>query len=96
MKSLFRLIIFFGLIACAAYFTKPSETTIREKVRRHFLSSTDAGPKGSTREFITGGLAKIMAEKSIIIKDHVLYREVSYQITGEKTAIAVFGAVFFF
>lgn len=95
MKTLFKLFIFFGLIACAAYFTKPTEAEIRKEVREHFIANADAGPKGSTREFIAGGLAKLAAEKSISINDHVVYREVKHKLSGEVTAIAVFGQVFF-
>ncbi|KIC94917.1 hypothetical protein [Flavihumibacter solisilvae] len=95
MNTLFKLFIFLGLVACVAYFTKPTEANIRKEVREHFIAKADTGPKGSTREFIAGGLAKLAAEKSISIKDHVVYREVKHKITGDVTAIAVFGQVFF-
>ena len=92
---MFKFFIILGLVASVAYFTKPTEADIRKEVREHFIAKTDTGPKGSTRDFITGGLAKLAAEKSISIRDHVVYREVKHKITGEVTAIAVFGQVFF-
>jgi hypothetical protein len=95
MKSLFKLFIFFGLIATVAYFTKPTEADIRQEVQEHFIANADAAPKGSTREFITSGLAKLAAEKAIRIRDRVVYREVKHKISDEVTAIAVFGRVFF-
>ncbi|GAO43322.1 hypothetical protein FPE01S_02_04270 [Flavihumibacter petaseus NBRC 106054] len=59
------------------------------------MEHADAGPRGSVTESIAGGLAKLAAEKSIIVADQVVYRTAISRVTGDVTAIAAFGRVFF-
>jgi hypothetical protein len=95
MKFIFRLFLFLAFTACIAYFSKPNDDLVREKVAEHVLGKSQNEDPGTTIGFITDGLAKLVATKSVKIEDAILYKKVKLIGSNEK-GIGAFGTVFFY
>jgi hypothetical protein len=95
MKFIFRLFLLVAFIACIAYYSKPNNDLVREKVAQHVLGKSQNEDPASTIGFIAEGLAKLVATKSLKIEDKILYKKVTLIGSNEK-GIGAFGTVFFY